>query len=199
MKNTLNLLLENTQKSFEKKDYSLALGQLYKASKLTGNTPEVKKLLSQIQLSLIKQEQIPQHFTFPQLHSPWNVMPSLLISLMLIFLLKALSFFYNNVKPGTIYIVSSIAFMSFFFYASYKQHNFYFKPQAMSLKVHLSAHLAPDQNSPITNTFKHLHLMKIKKIKNNWALVQVKGQVGWVPIKSLFFTSFQSLDILWSL
>lgn len=199
MTNTLSLLLQETQLAFQKKDYNLALGNLYKASKITKNTPSVKKLLKEVQQQMLHTGQISKTFSLPQLTAPWNIAPSLLVLLLLLFIFKGLLSVYKKNKLSFKYWISLVLFSSFCFYTANKQYDFYFRPQAISLTPKLNLHLAPDTNSPILFKLPHVGLLKIKKLKNQWALVRDQGQVGWVKRDLLFFTSFRGLDILWEL
>lgn len=199
MTNTLSLLLQDTQLAFQKKNYSLALGSLYKASKITKNTPSVKKLLEEVQQQMLNTGQISKNLNLPQLTVPWNIAPSLLALFLLLFIFKGLVSLYNKKKLNFKYWISLAIFSSFCFYTVNKQYNFYFRPQAINLSPKLNLHLAPDINSPVLFKLTYVNLLKIKKLKNQWALVQDQGQVGWVKRDFLFFTSFQGLDILWEL
>lgn len=199
MKNTLSFLLQETHNAFQKKDYHLALGNLYKASKITKNTAPVTKLLKEVQQKMLHTKQISTNFQLPQLPAPWNIAPSLLILCLLLFIFKALVSVYKKNKIGFKYIISLMIFSSFCLYTAFKKYDFYFRPQALSLSPQLSLHLAPSANSPVLSKLQYIKLLKVKTLKKDWALVQGQSQVGWVKRNSLFFTSFQSLDILWEL
>ncbi|MBE8221613.1 MAG: SH3 domain-containing protein [Bdellovibrionales bacterium] len=199
MTNTLSILLQETQLAFKKKDYNLALGNLYKASKITKNTASINSLLKKVQQKMLHTGQISKTISLPQLSTPWNISPSLLVIFLLLFAFRGLVSVYKKNKLSFKYWISLAVFSSYFFYTANKQYNFYFKPQAISLVSNLNLRLAPDSNSPVLFKLSYARLLKVRKLKNQWALVQDQGQVGWVKRNLLFFTSFHRLDILWEL
>ncbi|MBE8162536.1 MAG: hypothetical protein HAW63_00910 [Bdellovibrionaceae bacterium] len=199
MTNTLSPLLKDAQLAFQKSDYNLALGNLYKASKIANNPLEVSSLLKEVQQKMLSTKQIPKAFNLPQLNSPWNLSPSLLVLCLLLFLFKALVSVYKKNTLTFKYWISLIVFSSFCVVATKKQYRFYFQPQAISLNPKLSLHLTPNLSSPVLFTLSSVRLLKINKLTTDWALVQDQGQAGWVRKKFLFFTNFHSLDILWEL
>lgn len=196
MENTLLFLLQNAQKAFNKKDYNLSMANLYKASKITKNPKSIKTLMTKLQLKIKITGQNPPTLSLTKLQAPWTIMPSFLILFIFFFIFKTLLSIYKKKKLSFKYIFSFILFFSFCFYTAIKQYNFYIKPQALNIKNNVNFYLSPDKSSPILFSLKQMHLLKIIKLKNNWALAQDQGQVGWINRDVLFFTNFSSLDIL---